>query len=139
MTTRYNYKWSKPVRKSEPIKVEWELIIQIEPISFVDEEKKVVKEYKEISKYVCKKTKWSDFIKSFDLGSPSEQVINHLTKGTPLVTAHTLPAGDYTKESILKGAEIVREMNLKGITLEMVEEALNSQASASGSESGESE
>lgn len=122
MTTRYNRKWTPPEHVSCPIKEEYELVVSIEPISFNQD--KTVKEYKEISKYVVKKSKWADFIKSYDLGSPSEQVISHLTKGTPLVTAHTLPAGDYTPQSLLKGAEIVREMKAKGVTLEMIEQAL---------------
>lgn len=125
MTTRYNRKWSAPKRISCPLKEEYQLVTVIEPISFNDD--KTVKEYKEISKYVVKKSKWADFIKSYDLGSPSEQVISHLTKGTPLITTHTLPAGDYTPQSLLKGAEIVREMKAKGVTLEMIEQALSSQ------------
>lgn len=122
MTTRYNYKWKKPLEKSSPIKEEYELITQIEPISY--NEDKTIKEYKEKTIYVVKKSLWSDFIKSYDIGSISEQIMNHLTKGTPLITAHTLPSGDYTPESLLKGAEIVREMQSKGITLDMIEEAL---------------
>lgn len=122
MTTRYNWKWSAPVKKSEPIKEEWELVTIIEPISF--NEDKTIKEYKEVQKYVCHKTKWHDFIKSFDIGSPSEQVMNHLEKGTPLITAHTLPDGDYTKENLLKGAAIKREMESQGITLDMIVEAV---------------
>lgn len=122
MITRYNYKWKKPERISCPIRYEYELITIIEPISFNDD--KSIKEYKEIQKYNVRKSYWKDFIKSFDIGSISEQVMNHLTKGTPLITAHTLPDGDYTSESLIKGAEIVREMRAKGITLGMIEEAL---------------
>lgn len=125
MITRYNRKWAAPELKNCPDKVEYELITIIEPISFNDD--KTIKEYREITKYVEHRSKWSDFIKSFDLGSPSEQVLNHLSKGTPLVTAHTLPAGDYTKDNLLKGAEIVREMQKKGISLEMIEAALAAQ------------
>lgn len=123
MISRFNRKWTPPVKICCPDKLEYELVTIIEPISFNDD-KKTIKEYKEIQKYVVRKTKWKDFIKSFDLGSPSEQVLNHIYKGTPLVTAHTLPAGDYRSETLLKSAEIVREMNSKGITLEMLEEAL---------------
>lgn len=122
MITRYNFEWSAPEKKSCPIKEEFELVTLIEPISF--NEDKTIKEYKEISKYVCKKSKWHDFIESFDIGTISEQVMNHITKGTPLVTTHTLPAGDYTPSSLLKGAEIVREMREKGISLAMIEEAM---------------
>lgn len=122
MITRYNYKWEKPVKVSTPVREEFELITVIEPISFNDD--KTIKEYKEIQKYVCHKTKWSDFIKSFDIGSPSEQVLNHLEKGTPLITGHTLPDGDYTKESLLKGAEIKRVIESNGITLDMIVEAI---------------
>ena len=126
MITRYNYKWEKPVKKSSPIKEEFELVTIIEPISYNEDDKKTVKEYKEITKWVSKKSLWHDFIKSFDIGSISEQVLNHLEKGTPLITAHTLPAGDYRPESVLKGAEILREMQSKGITLEMLESAIES-------------
>lgn len=122
MITRYNYEWKKPERVSSPIKEDYELIKIIEPISFNDD--KTIKEYKENDSYKLKKSKWCDFIKSFDLGSVSDQVFNHLKKGTPLVTAHTLPSGDYTSESLLKGAEIKREMSSKGITLEMIYDAL---------------
>ena len=122
MITRYNFKWTMPKKKSCPVKIEYEYITLIEPISF--NEDKTIKEYKEVGKYVEHKSLWKDYIKSFDLGSISDQVINHITKGTPLVTAHTLPAGDYTKDSVLKGAEIVREMRAKGITLDMIESAL---------------
>ena len=124
MITRYNFKWTKPVKKSTPIKVEFEYISLIDPISFNDD--KSVKEYKLVERYVKHESYWKDFIKSFDLGSISEQVLNHITKGTPLVTAHTLPAGDYTPDSLKKGVEIVREMREKGITLDMISEALKS-------------
>ena len=123
MISRYNRKWSAPVLQATPDKIEYELITIIEPISFNPD--KTIKEYREKSSYVEKRTKWKDFIKSFDIGSPSEQVMNHLTKGTPLITAHTLPAGDYTPQNLLKGAEIVREMKAKGITLDMIETAFN--------------
>lgn len=129
MTTRYNYKWVAPEKKSEPIKIDYELVKRIKPISF--NEDKSVKEYVEEEIYVEKKTKWADFIKSFNIGSISEQVMNHLTKGTPLITGHTLPAGDYTPSSLLKGAEIKREMESKGITLEMIYEALTKQVASS--------
>lgn len=134
MITRTNpyFKWVAPVKVSTPIKEEYELVTIIEPISF--NEDKTIKEYKEITKWKCKNSKWSDFIKSFDIGSIQEQVMNHLTKGTPLITAHTLPAGDYTQASLLKGAEIVREMNSKGITLEMIEEALKASSEAPAAE-----
>lgn len=138
MTTRYNFKWEEPQEISEPVKEEWELITIIEPISF--NEDKTIKEYKEVQKYVCHKTLWKDFIKSFDIGSPSEQVLNHLEKGTPLVTAHTLPDGDYTRDSLLKGAEIKREMDSQGITLDMIVEATkraNAESSAEAKEESE--
>lgn len=134
MITRYNRKWSKPIEVSTPYKEEYELITLIEPISY--NEDKTVKEYKEISKYVVKKSLWEDYIKSFDIGSIQEQVMNHISKGTPLITAHTLPAGDYTPESLLKGAEIVRQMNAQGVTLEMIESALKSQSNEEAIEEG---
>lgn len=121
MITRYNRKWTKPEKVSCPIREEYEFIVKLEPISF--NEDKTIKEYKEVQSYNVRKTKWHDFIKSFDLGTISEQVMNHLTKGTPLVTAHTLPAGDYTPETLEKGASIRREMSEKGITLDMLVEA----------------
>lgn len=138
MNTRYNFKWTAPKVVESPIKEEFELITLIEPISFNDD--KTIKEYKEVQKYVVKKSKWNEFIESYDLGSPNEQLMNHFTKGTPLITSHTLPAGDYTPKSLLKGAEIVREMQAKGITLEMLESAYNEaksqNAEASASEGG---
>lgn len=122
MNIRINNSWTKPVLISCPIKEDYELVKIIEPVSF--NEDKTIKEYKERYIYKVTKTKWSDFIKSFDLGTISEQVMNHLTKGTPLVTAHTLPAGDYTSSSLEKGAAIKKEMAEKGITLDMIIEAV---------------
>ena len=70
------------------------------------------------------KSSWSDFINSYDLGSVQEQVMSHIEKGTPLVTAHTLPPADYTK--LEKGAEIKREMSEKGITIDQLLDAITS-------------
>lgn len=125
MISRFTRKWEKPILHSCPDKVSFELVTQIEPISF-NEDKKTVKEYKEIEFYNVKKSKWKDYIKSFDVGSPSEQIMNHLTKGTPLITAHTLPYGDYTPESMQKGQQISAILKEKGISLEQLEEYLNS-------------
>lgn len=121
MITRYNFKWKEKQFVSSPVKEEWELVTIIEPISF--NEDKTIKEYREIEKYVLHKSLWSDFIKSFDLGSISQQIFNHLEKGTPLVTSHVLPDGDYTPEALEKGAAIKMEMAAKGITLEMLVDA----------------
>lgn len=81
-----------------------------------------VDKYVEENYWKEEKGSWKEFMKSYDLGSPSEQVKDHIKKGTPLVTAHTLPYGDYT--TLEKGAEIKREMSEKGITLEMVVDAV---------------
>lgn len=86
-----------------------------------------VKDYVEEHFWKKEKNSWKEFIDSYDIGSVEEQVINHLTKGTPLVTAHTLPAGDY--RNLEKGAEIKREMAQKGITLEMLVNAINEEMS----------
>ncbi len=82
-----------------------------------------VKDYVKEQVWTKTKSSWKEFIASYDLGSVSKQVKDHLTKGTPLLTAHTLPAGDYTQ--LQKGAEIKKEMSEKGITLEMLIEAFN--------------
>ena len=123
MISRFSRKWTPPITQSCPIRSEFELVTKIQPLSF--NEDKSVKEYTEEDIWIVHKSKWSDYIKSFDIGSPSEQVIDHLTKGTPLITAHTLPYGDYT--NLNKGAEIVAEMRKKGITLEMIESALKAE------------
>lgn len=120
MISRYSYKWVEPFKCSTPIKIDYELVKKIVPISFNAD--KSVKEYIEEEKFVERKSKWSDYIASFDIGSPSEQVLNHLTKGTPLVTTHTLPHADYTQLS--KGAEALRFLRERGITLDMLNSAL---------------
>lgn len=135
MITRYNRKWSKPEKKSCPEFIEYERIEQVKPLSYQDEAKSIVKEYETITFYKEKKRSWSDFIKSYDIGSVSDQVLSHIKKGTPLITAHTLPPGDYTPESLKKGADIIREMADNGITLDMLEEAYK----ASGVSSTETE
>lgn len=123
MIARYNRVWVAPPKKATPYKIEYEFIEKIVPISF--NEDKSIKEYTKEEKYIEKKTKWKDYIRSFDLGSPSEQMLSHINKGTPLITGHTLPHADYTQ--LERGAEIVKLMKSKGITLEMLESALASQ------------
>lgn len=123
MITRYNRKWTKPEKKSCPEFIEYERIVQLKPLSFQDEAKTIVKEYEEVTIYKEKKRSWYDFIASYDIGSVSDQVLSHIHKGTPLVTAHTLPPGDYTPEALSKGANIIKQMADNGITLEMIEEA----------------
>lgn len=135
MSSRFNWVWEAPPLQESPIKVDVTIKTKINPISF--NEDKSVKEYTEENIYVEKKSKWSDYIKSFDIGSPSEQIISHLTKGTPLVTAHTLPYGDYTQANLLKGADIVRQMKASGITLEMIESVLASANDTSNTEEKE--
>lgn len=120
MISRYSYKWVEPIKRCTPIKIDYELCTKIVPVSFNDD--KSVKEYVEKEFYIERKSKWSDYIKSFDIGSPSEQVLNHLTKGTPLVTTHTLPHADFTQLS--KGAEALKFLRDKGITLDMLDRAL---------------
>lgn len=70
------------------------------------------------------KNSWKEYISTFDLGSVSQQVMDHITKGTPLVTAHTLPSADYTQ--LEKGASIKREMAEKGISLDEIVSAVKS-------------
>lgn len=129
MITRYNYKWVKPVRISDSIKEDYELIKKIVPVSF--NEDKSVKEYTEEISYKCTRSKWSDFVKSFDIGSVSDQVMSHLTKGTPLITAHTLPAGDYTHDAILKAAEFKRKLDESGLTIDELVSILNKKSDSS--------
>lgn len=98
-----------------------------------------VDKYIEESYFEEESSSWSDYINSFNLGSVSEQVMNHLSKGTPLVTAHVLPSADYTK--LEKGAEIKREMTEKGISFDMivkaVQEAMEKKASPQPVSQGE--
>lgn len=122
MITRANY---KPVEKRDTSKDD--------EFSNYSYEKKIIvlstNKDGSVDKFVEKnfwkeeKSSWSKYVESFNLGSVQEQVMDHLTKGTPLVTAHTLPAADYTK--LEKGAEIKREMSEKGISLEMLVQAFN--------------
>lgn len=130
MISRFNYiPMPKRDTSKDDILIRHKLVKQLKVISTNKDGS--VDKYLESSKWVEEKSSWKDFIKSYDLGSVSEQMINHLTKGTPLVTAHTLPAGDYT--SIGRGAEVKREMAEKGITLEMIYAALLDKAKASKS------
>ena len=121
MISRFNY---KPVEKRDSSHDDefstFKLIKQLKVLSTNKDGS--VDKYIEKSVWKKEKSSWKDFIKSYSIGSVSEQVIDHLTKGTPLVTAHTLPSGDYT--SIGKGAEIKHEMAEKGITLDMVLQAV---------------
>ena len=137
MITRFNYKPPKQRDSSHD-----------DEFSTFSYEKKIIplskNEDGSIDKYTeeCfwkeEKSSWSEYIRSFDIGSVQEQVMSHLTKGTPLVTAHTLPAADYTQ--LEKGAKIKRELDEKGITLEMIVSAVAEQLNTSSdniSEKGE--
>ena len=121
MNTRFNYV-APPKRDSsnDDIFYKWELVKRIRVLSTNKDGS--VDKYEEEEVWKKEKCSWKEFIDSFDIGPISKQVMDHLTKGTPLITAHTLPAGDYTNLS--KGAEIKREMQAKGITLDMIAEVL---------------
>lgn len=122
MISRFNY---KPIKKRDSSHDDefstFTYEKELEVVSY-KEDKKTIDKYREKSFWKKEKNSWSEFIKSYDLGSVQEQVMNHLTKGTPLVTAHVLPPADYTK--LEKGAEIKREMMEKGVSLEMVVAAI---------------
>lgn len=120
MITRFNYVLPTPRDNSyDDVRFIWTLKKKIRVLN--TQKDGSVDNYVEEDIWVKEEDSWSEFINSFDLGSVQEQVMNHLTKGTPLLTGHTLPAGDYTK--IEKGAEIKREMAEKGITMEMLVQA----------------
>jgi hypothetical protein len=121
MNSRINYKLPKSRDSSKDdifIKYTYEKRIKVLSTNKDGSVDKYVEEnfWKEES------SSWSDYMKSFDLGTPHEQVMSHLQKGTPLVTAHVLPDADFTK--LQKGAEIRKEMAEKGISLEMIISAL---------------
>lgn len=121
MNTRFNYKLPEPRDSSQDdVRIIWKYVKKIKVLS--TQKDGSVDNYVEEGVWVKEKDSWSEFIKSFSLGSVSDQMINHVNNGTPLVTAHTLPAGDYTK--LEKGAEIKREMAEKGITYEMLVQAI---------------
>ena len=107
MNTRFNY---KPIPKrdssNDDVFYKYSYVKRIKVLS--TQKDGSVDKFVEEFYWKKEKCKWSDFIKSYDIGSVSEQVINHITKGTPLVTAHTLPSGDYTQ--LEKGAAIKKEM-----------------------------
>lgn len=131
MNTRFNYVKPEPRDNSQDdVFYKWTLEKKIRVLN--TQKDGSVDNYVEEEIWKKEKCLWSEFIKSYDFGSVQEQVIDHLTKGTPLVTAHTLPSGDYTR--LQKGAEIKKEMVEKGITLEMLIDALKSQSSSGNEE-----
>lgn len=121
MNSRFNY---EPVKKrdssEDDVFYKWEYKKRIKVLSTNKDGS--VGDYVEENFWDKEKCSWSDFINSYDTRSIQEQVMDHLTKGTPLTTAHTLPSADYTQ--LEKGAEIKREMTEKGITIEMLVQAL---------------
>lgn len=122
MNSRFNYKFIKKRDCSKDDEFSsFKLLKKINVLSTSKDGS--VEKYTESSVWKEEKSSWKDFIKSYDLGSVSDQVINHLIRGTPLITAHVLPSGDYS--SIGLGAEIVQEMESKGITLDMIVSAVN--------------
>lgn len=122
MNSRFNYLFIKKRDRSKDDEFSsFKLIKKINVLSTAKDGS--VEKYIETSAWKEEKSSWKDFIKSYDLGSVSDQVINHLTRGTPLITAHVLPSGDYS--SIGLGAEVVKEMQSKGITLDMIVQAIN--------------
>ena len=131
MNSRYNYKLPKPRDSSKDDEFSTFTLEKRIKVLSTNKDGSVDK-YTEETFWKEEKSSWGEYIKSFDLGSVQEQVMNHLTKGTPLVTAHVLPPADYTK--LEKGAEIKREMAEKGITIDQivnaVKEAINPQIEA---------
>lgn len=121
MNSRYNYKLPKPRDSSNDDEFSTFTLEKRIKVLSTNKDGSVDK-YVEESFWKEEKSSWGEYIKSFDLGSVQEQVINHLTKGTPLVTAHVLPPADYTK--LEKGAEIKREMAEKGITIDQIVSAV---------------
>lgn len=127
MITRFDY---KPPKKRDSSNDDEFITYSYEKklIPLSKNEDGSIDKYEEQTFWKEEKSSWSEYIKSFDLGSVSKQVLDHIEKGTPLITAHTLPAGDYTQ--LEKGASIKREMAEKGITLEMLVEAFKSAAAS---------
>lgn len=121
MNTRFNYVKPEP-RDSSQDDVFYKWIVDKKIRVLSTQKDGSVDSYVEELFWKKEKCSWADFIKSYDLGSVQEQVMNHIETGAPLVTANTLPAGDYTK--LEKGAQIKREMAQNGITLEMLVQAL---------------
>ena len=121
MNTRFNYKPIEPRDNSHDDEFyKWSYEKKIRVLN--NQKDGSVDNYVEEDFWKSEKCSWEEFIKSYDIGSIQEQVMNHITKGTPLVTEHTLPAGDYTQ--LEKGAAIKREMAQKGITQEMLVQAV---------------
>ena len=120
MITRWNYQ-APPKRDSsqDDIFYTYKLVKKIKPITTNKDGS--VKDYTEEEYWEKEKNSWKEYSDSFSLGSVHEQVLNHLQKGTPLITAHTLPDGDYTQ--LEKGAKIRKELAEKGLTLDMIMEA----------------
>lgn len=127
MITRFNYQ-PVPKRDSSKDDVFYKCSYEKKIRVLSTQKDGSVDKYTEEHFWKKEKCSWQDFIKSYNLGSVCQQVMDHLTKGTPLVTAHTLPAGDYTQ--IEKGAEIKREMAEKGLTLDMIVNAVNEKLQA---------
>lgn len=121
MITRFNYK--PPKKRDSSHDDEFSKYRYEEKIVVISTQKDgSVDKYVKKTVWVEDKNSWKEFMKSFDLGTVSDQMLSHLSKGTPLVTTHVLPPADYTK--IGKGAEIKREMAEKGVSLEMVVQAV---------------
>ena len=121
MNSRFNY---KPIKKRDSSKDdEFSKFDYVKKMRVISTQKDgSVDKYEEEGFFKEEKSSWSEFINSYNLGSVSEQVLDHISKGTPLVTAHTLPSADYTQ--LEKGARIKREMAEKGITFDSLVESL---------------
>lgn len=140
MVTRFNY---KPVEKRDSSKDDcfslWKYQKKIHVLS--KNEDGSVDKYTEESFWKEEKSSWSDYMKSFRIGSVQEQVMNHIKKGTPLITAHTLPNMDYTKLQL--GAEVKKELEEKGLTVDMIAqsiyEKMKAEEEAKKKEAGEKE
>ncbi len=122
MNTRFNYVKPETRDSSKDDEFsEFSYETKIVPIS--KNEDGSIDKYEEKTFWKEKKSSWKEFIDSYSIGSVQEQVMDHIKKGTPLITAHTLPAADYTQ--LEKGAQIKREMSEKGITIDMIVQAVN--------------
>lgn len=121
MNSRFHYEEPKMRdNKNDDTFIKYSYEKKIVPIS--SNKDGSIDKYVEETFFKEEKCSMYEYMKSFSLGSVQEQVMNHLTKGTPLITAHVLPDADYTKLS--KGAEIRHEMAEKGLTFDAIVQAV---------------
>ncbi|QCS36322.1 hypothetical protein [Capybara microvirus Cap1_SP_244] len=115
----YNWKPEKLVEISSPIKEDYEIE---DKIVCVNKDNEV---YKHETIFKKKVSKWADYIESFSIGTPQDQVSALKFHGRPLMTSDTLPHGDYSDmHKTIENIKKIKNVGINNNNIDDVEKLL---------------